>query len=156
MDPKVIYWSAALANLAAVVVCAALGWRRARQREFAAHRRLMLTASWLVLAFLGSYVIKVIALGREQLELWGERYVRTLYVHEVLVTLMLICGIMALVMARRLGLPRGPASPPIEASRLARGVRRHRGAGRIAIVASAAGLATAAYVLWGMYARASG
>ena len=60
MDPKVIYWTAALANLTAVVACAGLGWRRARQRDFRAHRRLMLTASWLVLAFLGVIVIGLI------------------------------------------------------------------------------------------------
>jgi uncharacterized membrane protein YozB (DUF420 family) len=156
MDAKLIYWTAALANLAAVVVCAGLGWRRARRRDFQAHRRLMLAASWLVLAFLLSYALKVAFLGREQLELWAQPYVRMLHVHELFVSLMLVCGITALVQARRLGLPRGADSPPIDAAKLARGLRVHRGIGRVAILAGVGGLGTAAYVLWGMYERAGG
>lgn len=155
MDPKLIYWTAALVNLAAVVSCGLLGWRQARRRDFQAHRRWMLAASWLVLAFLGSYVLKVLVLGRENLAIWAERYVRTLHVHEAFVSLMLVCGIAALVQARRLGLPRGADSPAIDAVRLARGVQLHRRLGRIGILSAAAGLATAAYVLWGMYERAA-
>jgi len=154
MDPKLAYWSAALINLAAVVTCAVLGVIRARRRDFVAHRRLMLAGGWLVLAFLGSYVLKVVVLGREQLELWARHYVRFLHVHELFVTLMLLCGIAALVQARRLGLPRGPDSPRIEAPKLARGVRLHRRFGGAAVLAALAGLGTAAYVLWGMYERA--
>jgi uncharacterized membrane protein YozB (DUF420 family) len=154
MDPKLVYWSAALLNLAAVVAFALVGWRRARGRELEAHRRSMLTASWLVAAFLVSYGLKVAFLGREQLELWDPAYLRALHVHEICVLLMLLCGGGALVQARRLGLPRGPASPPIEPRRLARGLRLHRALGRSGIAASALGLLTAAYVLWGMYERA--
>jgi uncharacterized membrane protein YozB (DUF420 family) len=154
MDPKVAYWTAALVNLGAVVVCAAVGWRRARRREFAAHRRAMLTAAALVAAFLVSYVVKVMLLGREQLELWEPRYVHTLHVHEIFVALMLLGGGTALVQARRLGLPRGPHSRPLDSRRLARGLRLHRWCGRTALVSAVLGLATAAYVLWGMYERA--
>jgi uncharacterized membrane protein YozB (DUF420 family) len=154
MDPKLVYWSAALVDLGAVVTCALVGWRRARRRDFQAHRRAMLSACWLVVAFLVSYVAKVALLGREQLELWEARYVRALHVHESFVLLMLLCGIGALVQARRLGLPRAPGSAPIEPARLARGVRLHRGLGRVGVVASALAFATAAYVLSGMYGRA--
>lgn len=154
MDPKVAYWTAALVNLGAVVVCAALGWRRARRREFAAHRRAMLLACGLVVAFLVSYVLKVALLGREQLGTWDPRYVRMLHVHESFVMLMLIGGAAALVQARRLDLPRGPHSRPLEPRRLARGLGVHRWSGRVAIVSSLFGLLTAAYVLWGMYERA--
>src|SRR5262245_54268074 len=79
MDPKLLYWSAALIDLAAVVAFALVGWRRARRREFHAHRRSMLAASGLVAAFLVSYLAKVALLGREQLELWAPVYVRVLH-----------------------------------------------------------------------------
>jgi uncharacterized membrane protein YozB (DUF420 family) len=154
LDAKVLYWTGALVNLGAIVILALAGWRFARRREFQTHRRLMLGAAWLVVAFLVSYVLKVTLLGREQLELWDERYVRTLHVHEVCVTLMMVCGAGAIAQARRLGLPRGPGSRAIEPGRLARGIRIHRWLGRVGILASALGFATAAYVLRGMYERA--
>jgi uncharacterized membrane protein YozB (DUF420 family) len=154
MDPKLAYWTAALVNLGAVVAFALVGWRRARRRELHAHRRSMLAASWLVAAFLVSYLLKVELLGREQLGLWAPIYVRALHLHESLVLLMLVCGAGALLQARRLGLPRGPGSPPIEPGRLARGLRLHRALGRAGIVSSVFGFLTAAYVLWGMYERA--
>ena len=154
MDAKLVYWTAALVNLAAVVALALLGWRRARRGEFQAHRRAMLGACWLVVAFLVSYLLKVGVLGREVLGIWAPRYVNSLHVHESFVLLMLLCGLGALLQARRLGLPRGPDSPPIEAGRLSRGVRIHRWLGRIGVVASACAFGTAAYVLWGMYERA--
>jgi uncharacterized protein DUF420 len=154
MDPKLLYWTAALVNLGAVVVCAGVGLRRVRRRELEAHRRSMLAAAWLVAAFLVSYGLKVALLGHEQLELWDARYVRGLHVHESFVLGMLACGGAALFQARRLGLPRGPSSPPFEARRLARELRLHRWLGRIGIASSACGFATAAYVLWGMYERA--
>jgi uncharacterized membrane protein YozB (DUF420 family) len=156
MDPKLLYWTAALVNLGAVVACALVGWRRARRRELQAHRRSMLAGAWLVLGFLVSYVLKVLWLGREQLELWDPAYVRVLHVHELFVLLLLLCGSGALVQARRLGLPRGPDSRPIGARELARGLRAHRWLGRIGIASSIFGLLTAAYVLWGMYERAGG
>jgi uncharacterized membrane protein YozB (DUF420 family) len=154
MDPKLVYWTGALVDLGVALGCAAQGWRLARRRQFASHRRWMLAACWLVAAFLASYVLKVFLLGREQLELWDARYVRALEIHETFVTAMLACGIGALVQARRLGLPRGPDSLPIEPRRLARGVRTHRWLGRTAAVASGGGFVTAGYVLWGMYERA--
>jgi uncharacterized membrane protein YozB (DUF420 family) len=154
MDAKLVYWSAALANMIAVVICALVGVRRARAGAYAAHRRSMLTAAWLVLAFVGSYVLKLVFLGREQLELWEASYRTVLQVHETCVLVMVAGGIGAIVQARRLGLPRTPESVELEPGRLQRGLRWHRGMGRSAVIASVLGLLTASYVLWGMYERA--
>jgi uncharacterized membrane protein YozB (DUF420 family) len=154
MDPKLVYWTAALVDLGAVVGFALRGWRLARRRDFQAHRRSMLIACGLVAAFLVSYLLKVALLGREQLALWDARHVRALHVHESFVMLMLVCGVGALIQARRLGLPRGPGSPALEPARLARGLRLHRGLGRAGIAAAAGAFLTASYVLWGMYERA--
>ena len=74
-DPKLVYWTLALANMLAIVALATVAVRRVRRREIAGHRRLMLAAASLVALFLVSYVAKVWLLGREQLELWEPRYV---------------------------------------------------------------------------------
>ena len=150
LDPKLVYWSAALVNMAVIVTCALTGVRRARRRNYLGHKRMVVTAAWLVLAFLVSYLVKLPTLGREQLELWQPFYVHTLRIHEVCVALMVIAGATALIQARRLGLP----VPPGEAQRLARGIRLHRRAGWTAVISSIAGFLTASVVLFGMYARA--
>jgi uncharacterized membrane protein YozB (DUF420 family) len=154
MDPKLVYWTAAQLNMGAVVLCALLGVRRARERAFEAHKRLMLVSAGLVLLFLVSYVFKVSFLGREQLERWEPLYRNVLHFHETCVLAMVVCGALALVQARRLGLPRGPESPEIGWEELVRGLRWHRGLGRAGVLASLLGFASAAIVLWGMYARA--
>lgn len=153
LDPKVAYWTAALANMVAAVVCAVFGVRRIRRAEIAGHRRLMLTAATLVGLFLVSYVAKVRLLGREQLELWEPRFVTVLHVHEALVAVMVLAGARALYLAttRRLADP-VPVNPE-DLARRAKSARSHRRAGWTALVSSALGAMTAAYVLYGMYAR---
>ena len=59
LDPKVAYWTGAWVNLGVIVTCALLGVKRVRRADYRAHQRLVLTAAWLVLAFLVSYVIKL-------------------------------------------------------------------------------------------------
>ena len=72
---KLAYWTWAFANMLLLVGLASLGVRRARARQVAAHRRFMLSAAALVALFVGSYVAKVIALGREPLQAWEPFYV---------------------------------------------------------------------------------
>ena len=153
MDPKVAYWTAALLNMMIVVGSALAGVRRARQRDFVGHRRRMLLSIWLVVAFLVSFALKSSILGPERLDTWSALDRGILWTHELCVSVMLVAGLTALFQARRLDLPRGPASRPIPAQRLVRGVRVHRLAGRTAVIASLAGLVTAAGVLLGMYQR---
>jgi uncharacterized membrane protein YozB (DUF420 family) len=154
VDARLLYWTAALLNMAVVVACALSGLRRVRRGDYLGHRRRMQLGAWLVAAFLGSYALKVALLGREPLELWEPFYVQVLRFHELCVAAMVAGGATALAQARRLGLPRGAGSPALEPRRLERGLRLHRGAGWTAVVASALGLASAVVVLWGMYARA--
>jgi len=142
LDPKLVYWTAALANMIAIVALATLGVRRVRRREIAGHRRLMLTAATLVALFLVSYVAKVGLLGREALEVWDPRYVHTLRFHEACVSAMVLAGLRAIWLGSKSGF-----TDPKRAS-------AHRRAGRIAIVSAALGVASAGYVLYGMYARA--
>jgi uncharacterized membrane protein YozB (DUF420 family) len=143
--PKLAYWTWAFANMLLLVGLAALGVRRVRVRQVAAHRRFMLSAAALVLLFVTSYVAKVLVLGRELLHAWEPFYVMVLRVHEACIAVMLTAGALALVQARVRGLARGV--PPRGRTRL------HRAAGWTALAAGVLGIATAAVVLAGMYQR---
>jgi len=133
----------------AAVTLAGLGVRRIQRAEIAGHQRLMKTAALLVALFLLSYGAKVVLLGREALELWEPRFVNVLRLHELCVATMVLAGSRALYLAttRRL------ADPPTDIDARARSARSHRRAGWTALVSSALGAVTAAYVLYGMYAR---
>jgi uncharacterized membrane protein YozB (DUF420 family) len=150
LDPKVAYWTGALANMLAAVACAVLGVRRVRRGDVAGHARLMKTAGVLVALFLVSYVVKVFALGREQLELWEPRYVHVLRFHELCIAAMVLAGGTAFTIGIRRRLV-----DPIARAEAARGtiLRTHRRAGWTALISSAVGATAAAYVLYGMYAR---
>jgi uncharacterized membrane protein YozB (DUF420 family) len=142
LDPKLAFWTGAFANMAAIVVLAGVGVARARRREIPGHRRLMRAAAGLVGLFLVAYVLKVAVLGREALELWAPHYVWALRLHETCVLGMVLGGGRALW----LGEPGGFREPGR--------ARSHRRAGRVAAISAVLGLASAAYVLLGMYLRA--
>ena len=76
--------------MAQLVGLAALGIRRVRARAVATHRRLMLIAGSLVVAFLVSYGFKLYLLGREQLDVWQPVYRHTLRFHETCVLVMVL------------------------------------------------------------------
>ena len=154
MDPKLIFWTAALVNFSLVVACAAAGWWSIRQRHLKRHKRLMHTAAALVGLFLAGYVLKVIFLGKENLELWSRADVWWLRIHETIVLIMLVAGVTARVLARRFR-HGGRLDPWRSAAGLERARARHRWAGRTAVVASLLACLTAAIVLAGMYARAA-
>src|SRR5262245_58626325 len=65
VDPKLVYWTAAWLNMALIVGLGVTGLLQISRRRFETHRRLMLTAAWLVAAFVLSYAVKLYALGRE-------------------------------------------------------------------------------------------
>ncbi len=153
VDPRIVFWTGALANMALIVILALRGVRQIRRGEIAAHRRSMLTACVLVALFLGSYLLKRSVLGGEDLSVWSRPALVNLWVHESFVALMLVAGGTALVLGRRLARTRrvtGQAhDPPADPAR----IRRHRRAGWTAIVASFFGLATACGILAGMLTR---
>ncbi len=155
MDPKLIYWTAALANLGVLCVVALVGVRCARRGEIARHRRAMKLSTALVVAFLLSYVVKLLLLGREEMDLWATRDVWVLRVHEVFVLVMLLAGAAAWAFGRRLRGTRLVTRDPSDPAPDGGGLRLHRLAGRSAVAGALLGFAMAVGVLIGMYARAS-
>lgn len=154
LSPGVWYWSLALVNMALVVGCLWRGVLAIRRHEVARHRRFMLTAVTLVALFIVSYVFKLALLGREALELWSAREVWVLRFHEACIAAMLLGGGTALTLALRLGLPiEDPSSRP-EPERVRARIRLHHRAGWTAVSAATLGIASAAAVLFGMFARA--
>lgn len=153
-DPKLLYWTGAFANLLVVAGLSIHGVRLAGRGELARHARAMRAAALLVGLFLLSYVLKLFFLGREEVALWGREAIWILRFHELCVLAMLIGGAVALVLARRLrrtgSFTRTPGDPPAPPAL----ARRHRRAGRAAVLGALLGALTAAFVLAGMYARA--
>lgn len=143
MEPKLIFWSTALALLAAVVVCGAVAWQSIRRGEVERHRRWVHAAALLIGIFLVAYLAKVVFLGKEQLSSWSPAAVVLLRVHETIVAVMLVAGVWARLLARRFA-PAALKSP-------AELRRRHRRLGRTAMIASFLALATAALLLVEMF-----
>lgn len=153
MDLKLLFWAAALLNLGVLCGFALFGVRYARRGEIARHRRAMKTASMLVVGFLLAYVLKVLLLGKEDQSVWTLFDLWTLRIHEAFVVLMLVGGGFAWLQSRKLEgtqlvtrEPDDPAPDPVVA-------RRHRIAGRVAIVGSVFAFLTAIGVLAGMAIR---
>lgn len=155
MDPKLVYWTWAVANFVAVVVLALMGVAQIRRGNVLAHRRRMLGSASLVGLFVGSYVVKLFVLGREDRSVWSATSLAVLYAHELCIAAMLIAGGYAAYRAWRFFPGMGP-NPSLETSNSKLRERvQHRRAGWTAVVASALGCALAFGVLFGMYARAA-
>ena len=154
MSPSLIYWTAALANLAVIVACGARGVRAIRRGEVRAHRRMMLTSTALVALFLVSYLLKVAWLGKENRAGWTALDHAILGVHELCITAMLLAGGYALYRALRFqarlrptwALPAGRDALP--------GRDGHRRAGGVAKWSGALAFVTAIGVWAGMLLRA--
>lgn len=153
MDPKLLFWAAALANLGVLCGFGLFGVRYARRGEIARHRRNMKIASLLIVAFLAAYLLKVVFLGREDQSLWSSLDVWVLRVHELFVVFMLGGGSVAWLQARKLEgtqlVTRDPADPPPDP----RVARIHRIAGRTSLVSGVLAFVMAVGVLAGMVAR---
>jgi putative membrane protein len=154
MDPKVLFWTGALVNMALIVTLALFGVRARRRGDIAQHRRLMLSGAGLVGFFLVSYVFKLVFLGREDMSLWSPYAVWVLRFHETCVLVMLVAGFLAarrgLALAGTRNVTQNPADPAASPER----ARGHRGAGKLAMGAAVLGLLSAAVVLFDMYQRA--
>jgi uncharacterized membrane protein YozB (DUF420 family) len=154
MDPKLLYWTGAFANMGVVLVLAVLGVQKLRAGDVDRHRRNMLTAGALVVGFLVSYVFKLVFLGREDLAVWsaGDRWI--LWIHEFCVTTLLLSGGFAGWRGRTLRRSRRVTGNPEDPIAPAALTRQHRAAGKAALVAVGLGFVTASLVLLGMYRRA--
>jgi uncharacterized membrane protein YozB (DUF420 family) len=153
LDANVVFWTGALANMLVIVVLMAVGVSSVRAGNVTRHKRAMVTAMGLVAGFLIAYPLKVRLLGREDLSVWSDAAVRTLYFHEACVTLMLLTGVFALGRAWRIRktrlVTRNASDPPTPANTL----KWHRRSGWAGVVAAVLGFVSAAFVLTGMYAR---
>ncbi|HPG26724.1 MAG TPA: DUF420 domain-containing protein, partial [Myxococcota bacterium] len=148
-------WTAAPLDLAMLVGFALVGVRYARRGEIARHQRAMRIATLLVLGFLGAYLAKVFVLGREDQAAWSTLDVWVLRIHELFVLVMLVAGGVAWTQGRRLRETRLVSHDPSDPEPDPVTTRRHRIAGRTAVVAGVLGFLMAIGVLAGMYARAS-
>ena len=90
MTPNLVYWTAALANLAVIVGCGSRGVRAIRRGEVRTHRRMMLVSTALVALFLVSYLLKVAWLGKEDRSAWTALDHAILYTHETCIAAMLV------------------------------------------------------------------
>lgn len=153
MEPNVMFWTGAFANMSLVVLLMVIAVRSIRAGNVARHKRAMLTAMALIVGFLLAYLMKVVFLGREDLSVWSAVAVRTLYFHEACVMTMLLGGSFALTRAWRLRNSRivtgRPQDPPASAPTL----KWHRRAGWTGVAGGVLGFVTAAFVLAGFYAR---
>ena len=155
MNPKLAYWTVALANLAIIVACGARGVRAIRRGEVRAHRRMMLMATALVALFLASYLAKVAILGKEDRSAWTLLDHAILGTHELCIAAMLLAGGYALYRAWRFQprlrpewtIPPGADALP--------GRAHHRRAGAIAKWSGALAFVTAIGVWAGMLLRAA-
>jgi len=154
MDPKLVFWAAALVNLGVIVVLVVVGVASIRRGRVALHRRCMKTSAWLVVAFIGAYGLKLAFLGREQMSLWSPAAISNLRFHELCVLTMTVGGSVALTRARRMrgtrNVTRSPQDPHAPGSTVA----WHRRAGWSAVVGAGLGFATAIFILIGMFERA--
>ena len=153
MDAKLLFWTAALVNLGVLVGFALYGVRFARRGEIARHKRAMKVASWMILAFLAAYVLKVQFLGREDQSVWSTLDVWVLRIHELFVVFMLIAGAVAWRQGKKLQATRLVTHDPADPAPDARVLRTHRLAGRTAVVSSVLAFVMAIGVLAGMIVR---
>lgn len=153
MDPKLFFWTLALADLGLLCVFALMGVRHARRGEIARHKRAMKISTLLVVGFLGAYLVKIGLVGREDMSVWSPLDVWVLRIHEVFVLQMLLAGGVAWSRGRKLESTRlvthdenDPVPDPAT-------VRLHRLAGRTAVIGALCGFVMAVGVLFGMYGR---
>jgi uncharacterized membrane protein YozB (DUF420 family) len=156
MNPALLFWTTALVNLGTVCGMAILGIRCARRGEIARHRQAMKIASWLVVAFLLSYVLKVMLIGREDMSSWSSVDLWVLRIHELFVMGMLVAGATAWMQSRRLVGTRIVTRDAKDPEPDPKSLRRHKRAGWTAVLAAIGGFAFAVGVLAGMYSRAFG
>ncbi|MFO0688395.1 MAG: DUF420 domain-containing protein [Myxococcota bacterium] len=156
MNSGLLFWTAALVNLGVVCLAAVVGVRFAHRGEIARHRRAMKLGSWLVVAFLLSYVGKLAFLGREDRADWSALDLWVLRTHELFVLIMLVAGAVAWIQAGRLEGTRVVTRDARDPDADPKVVRLHHRAGWLAIASGVLGFVLAIGVLVGMYARAAG
>ncbi len=146
MDAKLTFWTYALILMTAMITMGLVGWRQIRRNDIRRHRRSMQIAIALFFTFIASYLLKLRFLGREDFDRWSAADITVLRIHETFVLLLFLCGLAARWLAHRM-----------ETSTANRQViaRRHRLAGRTALISGILALLTAGVVLLSMFRRSS-
>ena len=153
MNLQLLFWAASLVNLAVLCGVALFGVRYARRGEIARHRHAMKISSWLVVAFLGAYLLKVGVIGREDQSVWSNLDVWVLRIHELFVLFMIGGGAVAWIQGRKLALTQIVTHDPSDPTPDAKIVLTHRVAGRAAVISSVFALVLAIGIFAGMVAR---
>jgi uncharacterized membrane protein YozB (DUF420 family) len=155
MNPSLAFWTVTLINLLAIVALIAIGILSIRRGNLSQHRRCMKTAAALVAGFLVIYPLKLLWFGRERLSEWSDQAVAILRIHELCVFAMVVGGLTALMLSRKMHRNRNQLThrpdTPLASSRT---LQRHRMAGWTAAIGAGLAFLTAAIVLLGMYERA--
>jgi len=155
MNPSLAFWTGALIDLLAIVALAVIGIRNIRQGRLSRHRRCMKTAAVLACGFLVAYPLKLLWLGREPLADWSAQSVLILRIHETFVLAMVVGGLIALILSRKMHRDRNQLSHLPDTPLASSGaLRMHRKAGWTAAIGAGLAFLTAAIVLVGMYERA--
>jgi hypothetical protein len=110
-------------------------------------------AAFWIAAFLAAYLTKLALLGGEDVAAWSAAARANLYVHEAFVATMLVAGLAAFALGRRLARTRRVTHSASDPAAAPDALARHRLAGRIALAGCAFGFATACGILGGMLAR---
>jgi len=137
---RLLFWCAALPIMAIAFGRALRGIARVRAGRIDEHRADMRRAVWWVGAFLVAYLVKLVAIGHEDLATWSVARLVALRIHECVVFTMLAAGGVARVLGPRVAAGAAALAP------------FHRWAGRAAAMTGMLGLLTAAFVLVQMFA----
>ncbi len=101
MSGAAIFAGLGEACILASAACVAVGWRHIRQRRVAQHRRMMLTGTWLGIAFFLLYVAHTLLYGDTSFggpAAWQIPYLTFLQAHVILAT---VAGVLGVITVRR-------------------------------------------------------
>ncbi len=152
MTPRLIFWLYAMVLTCGIIGCAFVGISHARNGRYQLHRLWMNASSWIIVGFVGSYILKVIFLGKEDLQTWDSFYVVTLRIHEFFIAVMLGCGGFARYLAHQF-------RHTLDETQLSTHWRKkrdtHKKLGKLSIYGACAALITACALIVGMLQRAA-
>ncbi|MDJ0838159.1 MAG: DUF420 domain-containing protein [Acidobacteriota bacterium] len=143
MNANLAYWLFAYVLMSVTLVIAFRAIRQVKAGKLAAHMKSMVLACNLLLFFVGTYVVKVLVLGREVKEGWSTLDFVILYTHEAFILIMLVSGTLARLFARKF---KDRLEHPTREDLANR--RKHMLSGKIAVTSATAALGTATLVLW--------
>ena len=150
MNANLMFWFYAYALTTTAMALALVAVSKIRKGEIQAHQKLMNTAITLILFFVLSYLVKMLALGREDKSAWHGFYLITLYIHESFIFLMLFFGGWARYLAAKFKPSLTQDQPsPLDLRRRA----KHRKIGTLCLSVTGCALVTAAVLLYGMVQR---